>query len=180
MPYTVWSRDRLIGHSELAYRRQLPGMLGGDFFPSEAGEQLMPIIVGVGPALCALHEFTDDLRRRNPAVELKESGDWSPVIRGTTAYADAVSSHDERESLNLELRDPDGSVIKTEWINIQDTYRLMARAREEMEAEGLEPFEDDEPEPWEPELPRYQIMVALEGHEQRMLGLAGRPRKLDQ
>jgi hypothetical protein len=31
MPYTVWSRGRLVGHSELAYARVYPDMRMGDF-----------------------------------------------------------------------------------------------------------------------------------------------------
>jgi hypothetical protein len=88
--------------------------------------------------------------------------------------------------VNLELRYPDGSVVPTEWIGIQDTERLLALAAEE-EEEAIDAdqwFDDhgaDEPEwmqtrepdwtatenpDWIPDvddadLPRYQILVRL-------------------
>ena len=51
MPYTLWSRGRLIGQTELAYARSFPGLRAGDFEPSALGETLMPIIIGVGVPL---------------------------------------------------------------------------------------------------------------------------------
>src|SRR5688572_5995930 len=128
MPYTVWSRGRLIGESELAYARSLPGVRAGDFTPTPLGERLMPIIDGVGPALRALHEVVrTDPRAGAPA---DRAGDWPESVRRTTEYADALSIGDELESLDLELRDPGGVVVKTDWIAIQDTHRVLAVARE--------------------------------------------------
>jgi hypothetical protein len=49
MPYTVWSRGRLVGESELAYAQAFPDMRMGDFQPSPVGETLLPIILGVAP-----------------------------------------------------------------------------------------------------------------------------------
>jgi hypothetical protein len=46
---------------------------------------------------------------------------------------------------------------------------LIALAREEMSALDSDlVFDDYDREPWEPEPPRYQIMVGLEGYEKRM------------
>jgi hypothetical protein len=156
--------------------RSLTGLRAGDFEPSPIGERLMPIIVGVGPALNALHEVAVQIRqdderngRRTPV------GDWPESVRRTTEYADAMSLHDELESLSLELRDPQGVVVKTDWIAIQDTQRLVALAREELASEYPDmTFDDDDREPWEPEPPRYQILVALAGFERRMEGRAKR------
>jgi hypothetical protein len=59
-----------------------------------------------------------------------------------------------------------GAVIATESIWFQDTHRLVALAREELALVYPDmDFEDDDPEPWEPTPPRYQIYVALEGHD---------------
>jgi len=188
MPYTVWSRGRLIGESELAYARSLPGVRAGDFAPSELGDRLMPIITGVGPALSALHDVADEVRLLRPAAD--RPGDWPEGVRQTTEYADAISLHDELASLELELRDPAGAVVKTDWIAIQDTHRLLAlahddsddhlidveltdeelRSAEEMRAE-LEALDWDDREPWEgeqPEFPRYQILLMLAGFDKRL------------
>ena len=175
MPYTVWSRGRLVGHSELAYARVFPDMRMGDFEPTAIGEALLPIILGVSPALRALYdvlEKTPDMGRGAPP---HDSG-FPPEVRRTTEYADVVSTQDEIDALALELHDSAGNVVRTEWLWFQDTHRLLALAREDRAA--LDPdlvFDDDDREPWEPEPPRYQIMVGLEGYEKRMAMQARRP-----
>lgn len=170
MPYTVWSRGRLIGESELAYRQAFPKLRVGDFQPSELGETLMPVMLGEGPALNALYEASIRLNEEGEAVDrAKDTGDWPAAVKRTTEFADAMSIHDEVESLALELHDSTGAVVATESIWFQDTHRLVALAREELAQVYPDmDFEDDDPEPWEPAPPRYQIYVALEGHDGRM------------
>ena len=178
MPYTLWSRNRLIGSSELAYRRAMPGLRVGDFESTELGEKLMPIILGVGPALSTLYEASQRVRREQPKKGIRSSGaDWPPEVKQMTEYADAMSASDELESLGLELHDPNGAVVATESIWLQDTHRLVALAREELaEAYPDMDFEDAR-EPWEPEPPRYQIYVELPGHDKWMSRAAKRPDK---
>jgi len=166
MPYTVWSRGRLVGTSELAYARAFPDMRMGDFEPSPIGETLLPIILGVAPALRALHDVLD--RTRATCGDSTDPLAFPAEVRRTTEYADVVSAQDELDALALELRDPPGNLVTTEWIWFQDTHRLLALAREEMAAIDPELVPEDEREPWEPEPPRYQIMVGLEGYEKRM------------
>ena len=193
MPYTVWSRGRLIGQSDLAYRRAFPKLRTGDFYPSEFGEKLMSIIVGVPPALFAFYDVVDAARRAGEDVQPNEQGDWPEKIRQSTEYADVESISAELESLELELRDESGAVVKTDWLRFQDTHRLLAKSREieeefnpefeldeELQAEieqmrlALEdafgdPFASDS-ESWkeEPEFARYQVMAALAGHDRYM------------
>ena len=176
MPYTLWSRNRLVGASELAYRRAFPGLRVGDFEPTELGEKLMPIILGVGPALSALYEVSQRARRekRKNGARRSRRGDWPPEVKQTTEYADAMAAPDELESLALELHDPNGAVVETVSIWLQDTHRLVALAREELA--DVDPdidFEDDR-EPWEPAPPRYQIYVELPGHDEWMRRAAKR------
>ena len=151
----------------------------------------MPIITGSGEALKALYEVSEDIRRSRPEAE--QSGHWPAGVRQTTAYADALSIYDELESLELELRDPRGVVVKTDWIAVHDTHRWLAAAvggeesyedveltEEEQKAvdHDMEIIDehfaslDFEPdgEPWVPDderFPRYQIMVGLEGFDAR-------------
>jgi hypothetical protein len=193
--YTLWSRGRLLGETELAYRRAWPTLMAGDFFPNELGERLMPIITGVGPALFALSDVSEEVARANP--EAVRSDDWPDGVRQTSEYADAISLSDELESLDLELRSADGAVVETERLWIQDTHRLLAMAEledddplddEEMSDELRESIEHDiaimeehfaslemEDRPWEPEkeFPRYQIFAALVGHDRYMTREAG-------
>ncbi len=169
MPCTVWSRGRLIGESDVHDVRGMPGMRMGDFEPSPVGETLLPVILGVSPAVKALCEVVektrDDIERRGGSAPL---GDWPDGVRSTTEYADAVSIQDELESLALELHDAEGNVVGTDWISFQDGHRLIAIAREEMASIDPELVFDDEVEPWQPQPLRYQIMVALEGFDKRM------------
>ena len=168
MPYTLWSRGRLLGETELAYRRAWPCFRAGDFAPNELGEKLMPIIVGVGPALTSLYDVHAEAIRRQPIEkDTDPERDYPEQVRRSTEYADAVSIADELESLALELRDATGAVVDTEDIWINDTYRLVAIGREAIRKEDPD-FEFDEPEPWETPPPRYQIMVALRGHAESM------------
>lgn len=206
MPYTVWSRGRLIGQSTLGYKRAAPGMLAGDFEPSPMGEKLMPIITGVGPALRGLHRVADDVVRvAEGQADGDPTGDYPADVRRTTEYADAMSLVDELDSLRLELRDPDGVVVPTEMIAVNDTEYLLARAREpdplddmelspeleeaiahdieemlahDQEVRGSVNFEDDEDEAWRPEpvFARYQLLVVLEGGP---MGRVGRGRRGD-
>ncbi|HEX6053061.1 MAG TPA: hypothetical protein VFZ21_27525 [Gemmatimonadaceae bacterium] len=188
--YTLWSRGRLIGQSTLGYERAAPGLLAGDFEPSPFGEKLMPVITGVGPALRCLYRVMDDVW---PQVDEQADGHtprgFPAAIRQTTEYADAVSLEHELDSLALELRGPDGAVVPTESIAVNDTEYLISLANapdsvadlplspevEEAIANDLaeiramramrKSWEDDDEESWKPEKPfaRYQIIVVLEG-----------------
>jgi hypothetical protein len=191
--YTLWSRGRLIGQSTLEYERAAPGLLAGDFEPSPFGEKLMPVITGVGPALRSLYRIMDGVW---PSADEQADGHsplgYPAAVRRTTEYADAVSLDDELQSLALELRGPDGAVVPTETIAVNDTEYLVSLAEapdsvvnlplspelEEAIANDLaeiqamremrRPWEDDaadDDESWKPEKPfaRYQIIIVLEG-----------------
>ena len=176
MPYTLWSRGRLLGESALAYRRSFPGLRVGDFEATPIGETLMPIILGVGPALKALHEAAEAVWASRSVSRRRRREGWPNEVRQSTEYADAMSLPDELASLALELHDPAGGVVATEDIWLQDTHRMVAAAREELSAEFPD-MEFDDPEPWEPAFPRYQIYVALAGHDRAMSRLARRKQK---
>jgi hypothetical protein len=178
MPYTLWSRNRLIGTSELAYRRSFAKLRVGDFEPTEVGEKLMPIILGVGPALSALYEVSERVRReqRKKGIRRSRRASYPAEVKQTTEYADAMSAPDELESLALELRDPSGAVVETESIWLQDTHRLVALAREELAEVYPDVDFEETREPWEPEPPRYQIYVSLPGHDEWMSGAPRRKR----
>ena len=135
MPYTLWSRGRLLGHSTLGYAQARPGLRAGDFEPTELGHKLMPIITGVGPAIKSLFEVAKEHPPATPQAD--GDADYPKAVRQTTVYADAVSIADELESLDLELRDEYDQVVPTEHIWINDTEYLLARGREAL----------DEPEP---------------------------------
>lgn len=185
MPYTVWSHGRLLGESALDYRRVFPRHRMGDFFPTEAGEKIMPIATGVSKA----------------GVDLVKSLSGSPPgspartrLRETSEYADLAAAEDHYDALELELRGPDGTLIPTEWIDLRDTEFLLSLPDlddlEESDmgldfstqadddfgdpppgfGDDLPDFEledafdfDDDDAPWRHErvFPRYQLQVML-------------------
>ena len=201
MPYTLWSRDRLLGKTDLSFRSLHPKFRAGEFTPTEVGERILPIFASLRPALSALRDVTDDVLVANP--DACDADDWPPrSVRNTTAYADAMSLADELDSLALELRDDDGAVVHTDDIAIHDTEQLLALAEEDdalaLEDDDLmagmiddedltaemkeaieeevammtEAFGDVDDEPWMPakEFARYQIFIALRGHDAAMSG----------
>jgi hypothetical protein len=167
MSYTVWSRGRLIGHTDLAFTEAVPGARAGFFFPTERGLAAVRIAVEAAEVLLAA----------------RDGGDH------TTFKADLVAATDRCEALLLELRGPDGAVIPTTDISIRDT-ELMAswadlddddissaqlssaerRALDAAVEHDLMMLDDgfgtewatageDEMEWNEPEFPRYQVYV---------------------
>jgi hypothetical protein len=112
LPYTLWSRDRLLGHSDLGYVRDFERHRMGDFFPSELGEKLMPVLTGVTRA-CA-------------------------DVPQTRELADVAEAVTHVESLELELRGPDGAVIPTEWIGVRDVELVLSEVSEVDEMDDLD------------------------------------------
>jgi hypothetical protein len=184
MPYTVWSHGRLLGESALDYRRIFPRHRMGDFFPTDAGEKIMPIATGVSKAGAELVKSLSGSPPGGPA---------RTHLRETSEYADLAAAEDHYDALELELRGPDGSVIPTEWIDLRDTEFLLSLGDDELEgfgqeldfsSEGGDDFGDPPPgfgdelpdfelendfdledhdAPWRPDhvFPRYQLQVML-------------------
>jgi hypothetical protein len=118
--YTVWSRGRLIGDTDLGFIRVIDQARSGYFHPNVEGERLMPVIASVLPAMRAyLH--------RN-AVDAQGDSLVQPAMHGSTAFADLAEAFQHLHSLELELRREDGSVVPTSDIGIQDTQQLVELA----------------------------------------------------
>jgi hypothetical protein len=120
--YTVWSRGRLIGETDLGFFRLIEQSRSGWFHPNADGEKVMPVIASVLPAMRAyLHRDKVDAAG-DPLVH--------PAMYGSTAFADLAEAFQHLSSLELELRREDGSVVPTSEIGIQDTEQLLALADE--------------------------------------------------
>lgn len=164
MPYTLWSRGRLLGETDLGFVQVFANHRMGWFRPSPQGEALMPVLTGPGPALKAVGKLMrDPVRSAIRSREADTPGEYPSDIRTTTEYADLVSSVDELESMELQLRDPDGAIMEIEHLGIDDTEfkKSFLSKRERRRWEKL-----CTPEPWEPPLepfPRYQIQVYFPG-----------------
>lgn len=120
MPYTLWSRNRLVGESALDYLANTARHRVGDFHPTEFGESIMPTLTGVREAVLELGRLTTGLRA-DAAIETSTG----PDIRSSTEYADVAEAKAHLDALELELRGPDGSVIPTSSINIRDTQAVI-------------------------------------------------------
>lgn len=119
LSYTVWSRGRLLGSTDLGYRYKPHRSRMGDFVPTELGGKLMPIATGLSPAVMQLARVSramDHPYSNDPALGEEQL----EQLRRTTEYADYAAAEAQCEALDLELRGPDGSVITTEWIGIRD------------------------------------------------------------
>lgn len=118
MLYSVWSRGRQIGETDLGFYRLIDQSRSGWFHPNAEGERVMPVIASVLPAMRAyLHRDKVDAAG-NPMVQ--------PALPGSTLFADLAEAFQRMESLDLELRREDGSVVPTSSIGIQDTHQLLA------------------------------------------------------
>jgi len=166
MPYTLWSRGRLLGETDLGFAEMNPNHRMGWFRPSPLGEVLMPILVGPGPAMKAVGRLMrDPVRSVMRPNDSETPGDWPADIRTTTEYADLVSSVDELASMELQLRDANGMIIVVEHVGVDDMEfkKSLLSKRERKRWDRL-----STPEPWEPPLdplPRYQIQVFFPGQE---------------
>lgn len=145
MVYTVVSRGRVLGTTEFEFAGCREGSRGGSFWPAEGVEHLMEIAVGVSPAIVTAVKANafdppDDHDARTRAARVAR-------LKGTTEHADVASAEDRLETLELELRAPNGSLIETEWIGLQDTEFLLSLADADIERELDEELADDFTEP---------------------------------
>jgi hypothetical protein len=162
MQYTLWSRGRLLGTTDFGFVYRNNGLRFGWLYPTLLGERLLPAACGVAPAFRTQFILGDD-----------------PTLR-----ADLQAAIDQEEALELEVRGPDGSVIRTEDIGITDTHYLLSIPHnDDLDDVVLSPEEAAEVEAMvqevrteeeehrfadslEPEVehPRYQIQICLVGH----------------
>lgn len=159
MRYTLWSRDRLLGETDLDFIYREHGFRCGWLHPSELGERLLPSATGVPPALRTLYSIGPD----------------------PTARADVAAAVDLEAAFELQLRRPCGAVVATESIAVIDTHYLLAIGMSDLgDPDGFDGDEDAQSDVpleacssdgdevnvqtfsmEESDLPRYQIQVEL-------------------
>jgi hypothetical protein len=161
--YTVWSRGRSLGDTDLGFHPIIERCRSGWFHPNADGERLMPVFVALLPAMRAyLHRDAAD-SAGNRIVQ--------PALAGSSLFADLAEAFQHLSSLDLELRREDGSVVPTSSIGIQDVQHLLALSATDLENDPADPDEHDEdgglfePEEWGHQLERYQIHVELVSDE---------------
>jgi len=125
MSYTIWSHDRLLGETDLGWVRCMENVRSGFFHPSEIGTRLMPTVCGVSPAISELSRVTREIENA-PDVQAHDGARCA--VEQTTQYADMLAAIEHERGLSLELRGPDGKVIPTESIFVQDSEYLLSLA----------------------------------------------------
>ena len=116
MLYTVTSRGRPIGRTDLGFAHGGGPIRIGWFHPNSDGERLMPVATSVTVA-----ERTYAWRPELP--------DASPHVteqRDAALLADVAEAVQHADALVLEIRRDDGSVVPAEAISIQDVDELVA------------------------------------------------------
>lgn len=198
--FTLWSKKRLVGRARIMYFPPFPGQRCGDFFATQLGEELMPIMLGVHSAMTTFYDFAANASEEARSKGVKLDEEWPDSVRNSTEYADMVSARQEFDALELELRDACNHVVPTAWIQIKDVEEMTREARQIMDVEaacldldgedeldledlGLdepepEELDFDEPEAWdESQLPKYQIMFLQQGARRLQSRAAAKRRK---
>jgi hypothetical protein len=140
--YTVSSRGRPIGTTDLGFFRIDACGRSGWFHPNALGEQLMPTIASVLPAMRA---FISRDSRDSEGRSLVQ-----PEFLTSTLFADLAEAFQRFEALELRLHRPDGATIATTQIGIQDTELELAGWNELHARLAREAAEDE----WEEQLER--------------------------
>ena len=101
LTYSLWSRGRLLGHSDLRWGigTAMPGCRYGFLEYLEGAESLLDIAAAVEKAQLAVDDSPND----------------------KTAAADLTAARDRAMALELELRGPDGRVLETSAIEIRES-----------------------------------------------------------
>lgn len=116
MQYTITSRGRPIGTTDLGFNYRPGSSRMGWFQPNADGERLMPTITAVS------------ITTRTYSSNIGQAGESAADTEHSESMflADVAEAAQHVEALDLELRREDGSVVPTEFINIQDMDELVA------------------------------------------------------
>src|SRR5215475_5276312 len=125
MQYTLWSRGRRLGTTELDLPHINDRVRMGFIELTEDGVRLLPDATGVPAAARALAKAARRAARgRGDAV---------------TEFADFRAACDRREALNVELRDEMGVVLPCEWIQVNDIDEELWTEDDLYDDEDLDP-----------------------------------------
>lgn len=167
MPYTLWSKGRLVGDTDLGFAESSPKVRTGWFHPTETGQAIVDVITAPSAVLLRAAQYDHK----------------ASLLANLEIVSQGV------EALDLELRADDGAVVKAASIGIsdidatrqfaskvrtidivEDTEMAQLFAAEMMDELELMSFDttatDDEEEHQPP--PRYQIIVFMEGYDTLM------------
>src|SRR5690348_5235913 len=116
--YTVSSRGRPIGHTDLAFARFPGPHRAGWFHPNADGERVMPVVTALHVALQASalrHAAERGQPRREPPLDEALPSDLAEALQRVG-------------ELELTLHREDGSLVPTESVGLQDVEQLQVMA----------------------------------------------------
>ena len=116
MHYSLWSRGRLLGHTDLDIHTVTPTMRQGFIEPTAEGRPLLDEATGVWRAMA-------DRKRAQRARGGDETAEDHDLV---------MASQNRRETLNLELHDEHGAVVECEFMRIYDLFDMDAGVVDEM------------------------------------------------
>jgi hypothetical protein len=129
LTFTLWSRGQLLGESALDFECPIPLVRAGDLHVTDLGLRLLSRVTDArGDALWGAHA----LER-----EVVPGGSEQERSRIMEVCADLAASANYHRALELELRRPDGSIVPTERIDVNDTEFLRAFGAACDEEEGF-------------------------------------------
>lgn len=136
MQYTVRSKGRTIGVTDLGFICVDVHQRMGWFHPNELGERLMPHVSALHAALWASNgKYDASIFTLDPQILESEK----PYEEGLRRV----------EALELTLHREDGTRIETESVSISDTELLIALAERDEEIFDEKTFDEDDWRSWE-------------------------------
>lgn len=124
MRYTLWSHERLVGHTDLDVHTITPTLRQGFVEPTTEGRELLADATSVWRAMAEVKRG----RRARGGIGANDSSIFRDACR-------------RRDGLHLEMRDTHGAVLACEFIRVTDLFDLesvvdeMSDTAEEEEAE---------------------------------------------
>jgi len=139
--YTIASRGRPIGTTDLDFVRILDSNRSGWFHPNSLGETLLPDVALLLPAMRAFV-------CRNGRDENGQSI-VQPDFRSSSQFADLAEAFHRIAAMELTLHHADGTLIPTAQIGIQDTEQLLEFGRLQALQSEPDPLIDDDEVEWD-------------------------------
>lgn len=157
MPYTLWSRDMLVGETDFSLGEQTDGHRVGVFHPAPAGMMLLPAITAMAPALFDLQRAVERGDISSDLIEEAADGEdaYEALMRTPEGRRVMASA---QHMVSLELRDPRGRPLLLKSILVSDLEEIRRFEGSETGAE-LAPETPVPPPSREPI--RYIISVTL-------------------
>ena len=144
MPFTLWSRDVLVGETDFELGERVGPHRAGVFRPAPSGMMLLPALTAMAPALFELGMAARELGLA-PDSESEDEQATLDLIESSTAGKKMLASASQIAS--LELRDGSGKQIAIESILVSDLQELRALHDALDEASEVPEAEDEEGRP---------------------------------